>query len=135
MEHFSTLLVTDRGGGPPFQERLRFALKGALERSHGALLAVTRPQSVDAAFRAFENYARLRPPIDLDAGELADDIAPGRITERGTMTIAAALHALMGMDGIVLFSSDGYVHGYRCFVPAGGAGQAAAAHADWRTNR
>jgi hypothetical protein len=33
------------------------------------------------------------------------------------MQIASLLHAMVGMDGIVLVSTDSHLHGYRCFVP------------------
>jgi len=121
IEDFLAMLSVARlHGGPPSLDRLRFAFNGVLDRSHGALLAVADPDAVGLALAEFETSVRLNPPIDLHANEVSID--PSVITERGTREIVSILHALTGMDRIVLLSSDARVHGYRCFIKATGSG-------------
>lgn len=145
VEQLMSMLNEDRAnhGGPPFLERQRFVLARVLDHSHGALVAVATASKIDEAFRAFDTAVRVDPPIDLHAKEnilgpdaaqssraagVARPLDPLDVTERGSMQLTALLHAMLGMDGIVVVSSKSYLHGYRCFVRPheGGAGMGGA---------
>jgi len=134
VEAFWGMLNRDRAfhGGPPFLQRQRFVLTRVLGHSHGALIAVAARDRVDEAFGAFATSVRVSPPIDLHAGENAVELIgdgsadgprpslprPEDVTVGGSVQLASLLRAMLDMDGIVLMSSDSYLHGYRCFVSA-----------------
>lgn len=95
---------------------VRRVLRGAITRSHGALVAIL-PSGVDTLPSSLDDAVRLLPPIDLKERLIAH-MNGGQLASSGSKLQAASelVGGLIASDGITVFNEDGKILAYRGFV-------------------
>lgn len=97
---------------PDTVSRFELVLREVIAASHGVILAMSRPDRVESALTHFQSHVRMVPAPLVTAGDTAETGS----TQTGTWRLRSLLRSVVAMDGAVLFSGDGRVEAYRCFV-------------------
>lgn len=90
---------------------LKKALKDALLLSHGSIVAVCRTAKIP---KIFSDGIHLSSPINF-AQQVAD-ILQGQIPFISLVSEISLLAGMLNSDGIVVFSNDGKLLAYNCFI-------------------
>lgn len=87
----------------------------ALDRSHGALIAVVDRQRHHLDGRLRE-YMPVEPPIDLAARFEQHRSEPSAVTLSKLQAASELLAGFVGSDGLTMLTDDGNIAGFRCLV-------------------